>query len=247
MTAGQVSPQYDAIATAYRRTKDSPLRRYVEAWTIFELLGEVRARRVLDLGCGDGHYARRIAAAGAAEVVGVDVSAAMLDLARAQENRGAPITYVQADAAELPDLGRFDIVLGAYLLHYAPDLETLGRMCRGIAGCLAPGGRFVGLNENPDQGVGTGYEQYGFSKRMPEVRSDGAPVRYWMASGRELVELTVHYYSRPTYDAALRAAGFGTIRWSPPRLDPAGREAHGAAYWSAYLADPPVLALECHA
>lgn len=247
MPQAQAPAQYDAIAAAYQRTKESPLRRYVEAWTIFELLGDLRGRRVLDLGCGDGHYARRIAAAGAAEVVGVDVSAAMLDLARARESAGPRIAYVQADAADLPGLGRFDLVLGAYLLHYAPDVATLGRICRGIAGCLAPGGRFVGLNENPDQGPGRDYEQYGFSKRMPEVRADGAPVRYWMASGRELVELTVHYYSRPTYEAALSAAGFGAVRWSRPRLDPAGLEALGASYWEAYLADPPVLALECHA
>ena len=247
MSQAQAPAQYDAIAAAYQRTKESPLRRYVEAWTIFELLGDLRGRCVLDLGCGDGHYARRIAAAGAAEVVGVDVSSAMLDLARAHQSAGPSIEYVQADAAELPDLGRFDVVIGAYLLHYAPDVGALKRTCRAIAGCLAPGGRFVGLNENPDQGPGSGYEQYGFSKRMPEDRVDGAPVRYWLASGRALVELSVHYYSRPTYEAALRAAGFAAVRWSRPRLDPAGLEALGARYWEAYLADPPVLALECHA
>ena len=36
-----------------------------------------------------------------------------------------------------------DLAVAAYLLNYATDRAELGAMCRGIARCLRPGGRFV--------------------------------------------------------------------------------------------------------
>src|SRR5262245_2214106 len=55
-------------------------------------------RRVLDLGCGEGQLARRIAALGA-EVVGIDPTTAQIVEARA---RGGGPSYVRASAVALP-------------------------------------------------------------------------------------------------------------------------------------------------
>src|ERR1043166_10126678 len=48
---------------------------------MLEMLGDVRGRRILDLGCGEGGYARELARHGA-QVVGVDGSERMIDIAR---------------------------------------------------------------------------------------------------------------------------------------------------------------------
>lgn len=243
-----MAAQYDAIAAAYRRTRESPLRSWVEAPSLLRLIGDVAGCRVLELACGDGYYARRLAAAGAAGVVGVDISRAMIELARDAE-RAAPlgIEYHCADVAELPELGRFDRVVAAYLLHYAEDVGQLERMCAHIARSLRPGGRFLALNENPAQPAepGGAYARYGFSKQLVGAARDGARIRYRMLAGREMFGFEVRYYARDTYERCLRAAGFRTIAWHPLHADPAGIEAHGAEYFSAYLASPPVLALEC--
>ena len=58
-----VSPsenQYDAIAEAYSGLEASAFRRYVEAYSLFQILGDLRGARVLDLACGDGFYTRKI-------------------------------------------------------------------------------------------------------------------------------------------------------------------------------------------
>ncbi len=52
--------QYDAIAEAYQDSKLLPFRRYVEAYSLFQILGDLRGARVLDLACGDGFYTRKI-------------------------------------------------------------------------------------------------------------------------------------------------------------------------------------------
>jgi ubiquinone/menaquinone biosynthesis C-methylase UbiE len=246
-----MNAQYDDIAEQYQRSKESPLRRYIEAYTFMELVGDVREKRVLDLACGEGFYTRRLKAAGAAHVLGVDVSAEMIALADTQE-RDDPlgVEYLCADVAEIDasgDLGTFDLVTAAYLLHYAPDEQTLTRMCANIAAQLPSGGRFVTLNENPEQTAEqlAGYEQYGFNKTAELPLRDGAPITYWMIAGRDIFRIHAYWFSRATYERALAAAGFSFVEWRPLQLDEAGIVAHGEEYWREYLLNPPIVALEC--
>jgi 2-polyprenyl-3-methyl-5-hydroxy-6-metoxy-1,4-benzoquinol methylase len=64
-----------------------------------ELLPPVAGSRILDVACGQGRLTRRLARAGAT-AVGLDLSAAMLDKARAGVCEG--IEYVRADVTRPP-------------------------------------------------------------------------------------------------------------------------------------------------
>jgi len=244
----QGEAQYDGIARSYQRTRQSPLRRYVECYTFFGMLGDVAGKTVLDLACGEGYYTRLLRERGARRVLGVDVSPAMIELACGQRD-GPPegIEYRVGDVRDLPALGAFDLACAAYLLHYARDVAELGRMCRSIALQLPPGAPFVAINENPEQPEERyrGYLQYGFSKSVAHPRREGSPITYAMVSGRELFRFEAYHFERDTYERALAAAGFTDIRWHPLALDPAGEAAHGAAYWAEYLDNPPVVGLSC--
>jgi SAM-dependent methyltransferase len=239
--------QYDAIAGPYQRSKRSPIRQYVESYSFFTLLGDVDGRTVLDLACGEGFYTRRLRERGARRAVGVDISPAMIELARAQDDSPAGIEYLVRDVQDLPPLGPFDIVCAAYLLHYARDVTELRRMCRSIARQLPPGGRFVAINENPDQAeqAYAGYLRYGFSKSVATPRREGSPITYAMISGRELFRFVVYHFERATYEQALADAGFTDVRWHALRLDPEGLARLGPDYWSEYLGNPPVAGLTC--
>jgi hypothetical protein len=120
-------------------------------------------------------------------------------------------------------------------------------MCQSIAGQLPVGGRFITINENPEQPAERyrGYEQYGFSKTADRSRREGSSITYTMVAGRDVFRFRVTHFEKATYEAALRTAGFSGIRWHPVRLDPVGIAAHGAAYWSEYLGNPPIVGLEC--
>ena len=119
-----------------RRHSVTGWRRGEEAWS--EALAAVagaRPRSVLDAGCGDGLFARQIAAP---TVVGVDASAAMVE--RAHE-RG--VDARQARIEELPFAGgEFDVVVCNWVLYHLPDVEA---GIREIARVLRPGGCFVGI------------------------------------------------------------------------------------------------------
>lgn len=235
---------YDAIARPYQRTRQSPVRRYVEGYTLRGLLGDVAGASVLDAGCGDGHYARELRARGAARVVAFDVSPAMLALA-AEAPPDAGIAYHCHDAARLPVLGAFDVALAAYLLHYAPTVAELAAMATALAANLRPGGRLVALVENPDAvpDAERRYAPYGFARSAPAQPVDGAPIRYALVAGRDLVRFDTRYYGRGTYAAVLAAAGFAAITWHGLALDPACVADGDPDWYAGYLAHPPVVGL----
>lgn len=110
------------------------------------LLPELRGLRVLDLGCGYGWFCRWAAAAGAAQVVGIDLSEKMLARARA-DTADAAITYRRGDleTLELPG-NSCDLVYSSLALHYIVDLD---RLLRQVHAALAPGGRLVFSAEHP--------------------------------------------------------------------------------------------------
>lgn len=243
-----MSAQYDAIAADYQRTKESPIRRYVEARSFLAVLGNVSGMKVLDLACGEGFYTRQLKQAGAADVLGVDISEEMIALAEEEEQCAPPgIRYTCADALTL-DLGEsFDLVTATYLLHYSASQSELGEMCRRIAAHLRPGGRLVCINENPMQSASdyAGYAQYGFNKLVDLPRVEGSPINYAMISGRKMIRFSAFFYSRESYEKALTCAGFGAIRWHGLQLDPAGALECGADYFREYLDNPPIVILEC--
>ncbi|MEA2273309.1 MAG: hypothetical protein QOI98_2017 [Solirubrobacteraceae bacterium] len=100
----------------------------------------------LDVGCGTGVLAARLAAAGY-EMTGVDPSGGMLDILR----RDAPqVTAFEASGTELPfEDDAFDVVLTVAALHHIAEpadvRRTLGEMVR----VVRPGGRVVVWDHNP--------------------------------------------------------------------------------------------------
>ena len=68
---------------------------------MFEILGDIQGKKVLDLGCGEG-YNTRIMAKKGAKVVGVDFSEKMIDFAvQHEEEEKLGIEYHVLDACNL--------------------------------------------------------------------------------------------------------------------------------------------------
>lgn len=106
---------------------------------IMDRLSLDAGKRLLDLGCGPGLYARRFAEKGL-QVTGVDLSQNSLNYAREQDPHS---TYICQDYRTLDDLGQFDVVT-----LIAGDLCVLSdsdrdQLLRFIHQSLSPGGYFV--------------------------------------------------------------------------------------------------------
>src|SRR5690242_11888536 len=90
--------------------------------------------RALDVGCGDGVFARQLAPL-CGRVIGIDRDAASIEAARRAGGDG--IEYVVGDFLTHPlEPASFDLVLSVTSLHHMDALRALERM----AALLRPGG-----------------------------------------------------------------------------------------------------------
>ena len=166
---------------------------------VVELLAPGSGERILDLGCGTGHLTNQIAAAGA-EVVGIDVSAAMIEEAR----RLYPsLRFEIADGCNFHFDQPFDAVFSNAAIHWMKDQEAVARR---VWEALKPGGRFVAefggkgnihaLRTALAQAIKAAGEQVGFESFARYYPSIGEYATLLEATGFR-VGLATHF-ERPT-------------------------------------------------
>jgi toxoflavin synthase len=243
-----MTTNYDGIAKEYQASKLQPWRTHVERHTLLRLTGDVRGLRTLDLACGEGYYTRLLRRLGADPVVGVDLSQAMIDLAHAQEvAEPLGIRYSVDDARSVDQGPSADLVFAAYLLNYARTYAELLAMCEAIARNLKPGGRFVTVNNHPDDppdNFETGLA-YGYSKRLEGPLEEGTPIIWRFHLPEGAIEVTNFYLKLATMELALKSAGLQDIRWHTAQVSPEGLRQSGEEHWHGFLAQPPIVFLEC--
>ena len=208
---GDVPARYDAVADSYGSASDdltSPA-----ATALLDLLGPVDGQRALDLACGHGVVARELARRGA-DVVGIDLSAGLLDRARAIESESPlGIRYEHADASGAATLTgeRFDVAACNFGLS---DIDDLDGGLATVAHVLAPAGRFVFSILHPCF-AGDG-DVFGSWPTDGSYQDEG----WWRPTGARSTlrrEVGANHRMVSTYVAALGRAGLIIAAMAEPR------------------------------
>jgi len=137
--------------------------------------------RILDLACGTGAVAERLARAGA-EVTGVDFAAELIETAkRRADELGLDVEYKVGDAEELRfDDGSFDAVTSCFGIMFAPDQSAAaGELAR----VTRPGGRIALACWTPEGSIGDMFRMTAQFQPAPPPPGAGVPVEW----GREEV------------------------------------------------------------
>jgi SAM-dependent methyltransferase len=120
---------------------------------------EPQGKSILDLGCGEGYFARRVKAAGAAQVAGSDISPALIETALARDPQGEYHVHdIQQGPFFAPE--SFDALSAFMVLMYMRDLDAA---FGNIAKILRPGGRLVASIPNPYYTVPVGTWRWTFT------------------------------------------------------------------------------------
>jgi SAM-dependent methyltransferase len=209
---------YDAFARAYATDNESnAYNAHYERPAALRMLGDVAGRSVLDAGCGAGAHSLELIRAGAV-VTGVDLSAGLLDIARAR--LGPDVQLQQADLVQrLPFAdASFDAVLASLVMHYLPDWQlTLAEFRR----VLRPSGRLVISTHHPfmDHCINEG-ENYFTTYDFSEV---------WTRGGESV---TMRFWHRPLHAMtdAFTQAGFRLQLLSEPQPEPTAAELFPEAF-----------------
>ena len=163
------------------------------------LVGDVRGKRVLELGCGAGQNAIVLTKQGAT-VIGIDSSSAQLQLARnLAEQQEVKVEFRQADMSDLAMIpaDTIDFVLSVNALHY---VEDLGRLLRQVDRVMKTSAPFVFSMRHPSWHL---LGANGGDKIMLSYFAEG-PVREVTDDGVELVH---YHHTFATILTALRSAG----------------------------------------
>lgn len=154
--------------------------------SIVKMLPKLDGLNIVDLGCGYGWFCREARQRGAKNVLGMDISAKMLDKARDMTDDSF-IIYLQEDLEVFKlQEDTYDLAYSSLTLHY---IENLTSLVETIYQSLKPGGHFVFSAEHP---IYTAPKQPGWlidkkdgKKSWPVncYQAEGRRVTNWLAEG----------------------------------------------------------------
>ncbi|CAF2768259.1 unnamed protein product [Rotaria sp. Silwood2] len=251
MTDSQL--QYNSIGSKYAEIQEVDRRKYVEHYTVHNRMlrrvadenGLLTGKRALDLGCGQGYYTRILKALNCTYVLGVDVSSAMIDLARKIESHNKDdIDYIVADARTLPSPQQpFNLVTCIYVFDHAQTEKNLFEMIRTIYTQLTEDGHLIAIIANVRAGKNA-FEnrKYGIKKRYKNpVDENHVPngteiiVTLYNKKDEPTCTFTDYYYSAETYEQIFKEIGFKSFDWVLMECDP---EAPNKEFYDEYIKCP---------
>lgn len=163
--------------------------------------GLAAGKRVLDAGCGTAYGTAMLAAAGATEVVGVDLAEAVLESVRPEMPENATLRSGDLTALELEDDG-FDLVVCFEVIeHFEQPLPVLDQLVR----VLAPGGTL--LVSSPNRGV--------YPAGNPHHHHEFTPEELTAELGRRLAHVELMRQQAYVTSAVLNDEQLGTAADTP--------------------------------
>ncbi len=226
-TEDETRRTYNAIADEWhgRRSKGKGFfNEFLDMPNTLAVLGDIRGKSVLDVGCGTGLFARAMMRR-VARVWGIDISEKEIEIAKG-ECRGADFRV--GSASRLPyGSGRFDIVLIALAFTHFDDMDSaLGEVRR----VLRPHGRLVVSDSNPVVDATTRIDGRPRTyRRFHDYFEEGVTHRRWR-HGRSSISMPVRHVTMETLMRLFIGHGFALRGYRDERPVKGGQTVDRASY-----------------
>ncbi len=161
-----------------------------------------RPLRVLDLGCGPGALASRLAAEfPSAELTLFDLTAEMIDRCRAELGGNPRVSFRVGNFREDDFGGEFDVILASLSLHHATVAER-PQLARRLFGALRPGGRLITTEVIVDDSLEVRDRQYALWRGFMDSQGEDGAAWFQKHLAKD------HPVSIPEWSHLLAEAGF---------------------------------------
>ncbi|HRY63311.1 MAG TPA: class I SAM-dependent methyltransferase [Patescibacteria group bacterium] len=233
--------QYNKLSAEYSAlTEIDPAKQFVQYPEALRLLGDIDGKKILDIGCGPGTFARMLSRRGA-DVVGYDPSIEQIKKAKqTEEQEKLGIKYFVGDRASISPEFKFDKAVSVMVLMYATDKKKLQDIFAGANEALEENGSFCSITFNPT------FKRFGevtYNRRV--VRTEDGKIRVDFLDEDSNVKISANFsdFSVSDYETAAKEAGFSKIEWVKLEIVPEGKEKMGNDYWKDFENDPPYIGL----
>lgn len=191
---------------------------------VFRTFDKAEIKKVLDFGCGPGKVAYRLADRIGCNVIAVDESRKMLDIAKAKrQHPHVDYHLIEHDNLSfLPDHS-VDAAMACYVFINTDSDQRIKGIINEIFRVLKPGASFVILDTNPDS---TGIEFSTFRNGIPgKEYSYGEERNEWLhVPGQADLILNDFHWPKSMYYKLLTLAGFENVTLSEPTLNDIDQE-----------------------
>lgn len=230
--------QYDGIQETYIKVLETTNMLFEKEFAHSMMQKEIPGARILDLACGAGVHSYDFLKLGASSVVGVDISADAITVAR-DKGKGmgaevaANIKFLVADCTRpvVFEGGNYDVVFAAWLLDNVAEAEQLTNMLRTVRMNLRRGGKFFAVTWPPSNQP----KSYVEAVRMARPReittsgfffdsyqeiADGVAINLEIyAPGVPVAHAATYILRQDVYEQAVADAGFtGSVKWVKPEI-----------------------------
>jgi SAM-dependent methyltransferase len=224
---------YDDIANQYDEYGKEAITDWILGYdNVLKLLGEVRGKNILDFGAGAGKFSRVLKDKGA-EVVGVDKSIKVLDIAR--ENNPDIAFYQNSDDESNFFSNVFDFAVLNFVLCTIPRKRDILSALKQIWCALKPNGILILLTANVEKSRGRQFMTFAIGHIGSPT--SGSPIRIYLGRNKPLV-LEDYYWTEKDYKEFLSEAGFDISDILEPL---AGDNSHP---WEDEMKSPPFLIIK---
>lgn len=197
---------YDKFAEAYRQFRTSSSDNDRGCYELLKALGEDRLKgRVLDIGCGQGHFTEILSALGP-EVVGVDISESQIEIAKS--NPAARCHYQKVLRAEFPFPSEsFDAAISTFCLCTEPNFNDVNQTIVETSRILRPGGWFGAMHVNFADVLGQEFATFSVPWVKDLKHGSLVEISLCLPSGESIV-VKDYFHDDEHYIAALKRCGF---------------------------------------
>lgn len=213
------NPAVRAKYLAHRAQPDNP-NDTIERPIFLELAGDLNKLDIVDLGCGDAAFGQQAFRQGARSYTGIEVSQAMVELARQTLADTSGKVHHQSIETWRAETEQADLISSRLALNY---VENLKPVFQEMYQALRPGGRVIISVEHPI--ITSNFASLAEGRRttwlVDNYFKSGARVHLWLGQ-----KITKYHHTLEDYFDLVRETGFELkrVRESRPQRDNFSRQ-----------------------
>ncbi len=168
--------------------------------------------KILDMGCGDGRFAKFLKArfGDKVAITGFDPAHKLIEIAK---QSASDINFIEASAQSFQSNETYDIVFSTLVLPYAENTQSLNDMFAAAHGHIAKGGHFISVTFNPGF-IPTG-QQDAPNRSFERLANHRIRINFLSHDDPNKIEVRAdaRHWGKKPYEMAARNAGFRSINW----------------------------------